>query len=122
MFVDKTEGNDKSCHSSAYPEMTGNKGTHHVNFLSPIGEGWANTLTVESQVHTEVKGHGNNERHHWHEQRTYRLVNKEPESLYSDTTEHKVSNESRDEWVSPRGCPERDNNKNHRLLMKKIIE
>ena len=72
MFVDKTEGNDKSCHSSAYPEMTGNKGTHHVNFLSPIGEGWANTLTVESQVHPEVKGHGNNERHYWHEQQTYR--------------------------------------------------
>ena len=71
MFIDKTQGNNEACHSSAYTEMTGNKGTCHVNFSSPIGEGQANTLIIESWVHPEVKGHGNDKGHCWHEQRTY---------------------------------------------------
>ena len=61
MFVDTTQGNDKAHHSSAYMEMTGNQGTHCVNFSSPIEEGQANMLVVESQVHPKVKGHGNDQ-------------------------------------------------------------
>ena len=55
-------------------------------------------------------------------QQTYRLVNKGPEGLTLDTPEHRVSNETGDKWVSPRGCPERDNDENYHLLTKKISE
>ena len=82
--------------------------------------GWAYTLVENPHKNFKRKTREDDIDHCPGLQRTYRLVNEEPESLYLDTTEHKVSNELRDKWVSPRGCPERENDKNCCSLTKKI--
>jgi hypothetical protein len=50
------------CPSTAYREIMGNRDTHYIGFLCPVGEGQANMLIVKSRDNPGAERHMDNER------------------------------------------------------------